>query len=314
MSFRHATTALVLSLAAAPLACSSPAADAGRPAPADAHHLGYAVQADSAWYALPCGAVLASFDGTNAYSNGAYTGTGTACNGYGAFGLEFQCVELVMRHFQTHWGLSWLGNAADLLANAPRDAVDVFYNGDGAHPPMPGDMITWNDTPWGHVALVTAVSSEGIEIIQQNVWGAGGIAVLPWDGATVYGPAGWGWALPQGWAHAKANGAAASGGGGGGCSSATLGRDVGEGTCVQSASDAQLYVCQGGGWNAVGGCPAGSDDWGYCYATHADQWVPATSCSRGSDGVWYQCGEHAEWLGGVGNGAGPVGACSRYVY
>ena len=29
----------------------------------------------------PCGTTLASFDGTNAYSNGPYTGTGTSCAG-----------------------------------------------------------------------------------------------------------------------------------------------------------------------------------------------------------------------------------------
>jgi len=42
-----------------------------------------------------------------------------------------------MRHFKMHWGLHWWGNAKQLLAWAPADTVSVYYNGDGAHPPVP---------------------------------------------------------------------------------------------------------------------------------------------------------------------------------
>ena len=150
-----------------------------------------------------CGTALASFDGTTAFSNAANTGTGVSCAGWGQYGLQYQCVELVQRHFKTHWGLSWSGNAKDLLNNAPKATVDVYANGDAAHPPVPGDMIVWKNGYYGHVALITAVHSNAIDIIEQNVGGSGS-ATLTYSGGTV--GARWGSWVPAGWAHAKANG------------------------------------------------------------------------------------------------------------
>ncbi len=62
---------------------------------------------ESAITQAPCGTSLATFDGTTAYSNGADSGIGISCAGSGAYGYRYQCVELVMRHFITHWGLHW---------------------------------------------------------------------------------------------------------------------------------------------------------------------------------------------------------------
>jgi len=152
----------------------------------------------------PCGTVLASFDGTNAYSNGGNTGTGNSCAGQGgiANGLQYQCVELVMRHFKRKWNLRWYGNAKTLLRGAPRDTVDVITNGDRARPPVPGDMIVWENGTYGHVALVVAVGSDFVDIIEQNVAG-NGKARLPYRDGTV--GARWNGWVPSGWAHAKAN-------------------------------------------------------------------------------------------------------------
>ena len=152
------------------------------------------------------------------YSNGNDTGTGYSCAGSGTYGLQFQCVELVMRHFETHWGLHWSGNAKDLLNNAPKSTVDVYMNGDGAHPPVPGDMIVWTNGAYGHVALVTNVHAGGIDILEQNVKG-NGHATLSWDGATI--GARWGNWIPKGWAHAKASSSVGMGGAGGASSSST---------------------------------------------------------------------------------------------
>ena len=149
-----------------------------------------------------CGTGLASFDGDTAYSNGSYTGSGTSCNGHGTYGYQYQCVELVMRRFKRKWGLHWYGNAKDLLVNAPRASVDVFNNGDGAHKPVPGDMLVWTNSTYGHVALITAVRSNAIDIIEQNVSG-NGKATLGYDGKKV--GVRWGSWVPAGWAHAKAN-------------------------------------------------------------------------------------------------------------
>lgn len=153
--------------------------------------------------AMPaCHTALASFDGTTAYSNGPYTGTGTSCGGVVASGYQYQCVELVMRHFMRKWGLRWYGNAKDLLRNAPRASVDVYSNGDRAHPPVPGDMVIWENSTYGHVALVVGVRPGAVDIIEQNVSG-NGKATLSYDGSRI--GARWSSWVPTGWAHAKAN-------------------------------------------------------------------------------------------------------------
>jgi len=168
----------------------------------------------SAWTAAPCGRALSSFDGTTARSNGSCTASGCSCGGTGTYGLEYQCVELVMRHFQTHWKLRWYGNAKDLLTHAKSSsyykygspsAVAVYYNGDASHPPLPGDMIVWTNGTYGHVALVSGLRSGYVDIIEQNVYGVtpAGKYSLKYNGKTVYGR--WSQPGPIGWAHAKAN-------------------------------------------------------------------------------------------------------------
>ena len=37
--------------------------------------------------------------------------------------------------------------------------------------PKEDDLIVFNDTKYGHVAIVTKVTDQYIEVIQQNVWG-----------------------------------------------------------------------------------------------------------------------------------------------
>jgi surface antigen len=171
-----------------------------------------------AWTAEPCGAVLATYDGTAAKSNGGNTGTGSSCGGTGTYGLQYQCVELVMRHWKTHWNLRFYGNAKDLLAHAksssyyasgsPAD-VEVWNNGDATHPPKAGDMIVWTSGTYGHVALITNVTSSTVDIIEQNVSGVTpqGKYTLKYDGKTVAGR--WSQPGPAGWIHAKKNAAAA---------------------------------------------------------------------------------------------------------
>jgi surface antigen len=169
---------------------------------------------EQAWTAPACGVAMASWDGTAAKSNGACTASGCSCAGVGTYGLQYQCVELVMRHFTTKWRLRWFGNAKDLLANAksagyfkygsPTD-VAVYYNGDAAHPPVPGDMIVWTSGTYGHVALVIGLRAGYVDIMEQNVWGYSppGKYSLSYNGKSVLGR--WGGVGPAGWVHAKAN-------------------------------------------------------------------------------------------------------------
>ena len=204
-----------------------------------------------------CGTVLASWNGTSAYSNGSNTGTGNSCAGVGTYGYQYQCVELVMRHFTQKWGLRWWGNAKDLLVNAPRDKVDVYSNGDSAHPPRPGDMLVWTNGTYGHVALITAVSGGSVTIIEQNVTGSGS-ATLSYNGASI-GSRWTSW-VPAGWAHAKANG------GGSGGISWDCNKSAYNGNQYWTCSGGNLYKCVGGvpqQQKCAAGCnvrPVGTDD------------------------------------------------------
>ncbi|MHB8878944.1 MAG: CHAP domain-containing protein, partial [Myxococcaceae bacterium] len=256
-----------------------------------------------------CGTALASFDGTVAYSNGANTGTGVSCGGVGGYGYRYQCVELVMRHFKTHWGLRWYGNAKDLLNNAPSASVDVRWNGDGEDPPVPGDMVVWRSGTYGHVALVTAVRSGEIDIVEQNVSG-NGQATLPWDGASI--GARWGNWVPAGWAHAKANGSGTTTpppppppppAVNWSCASSAY-----NGGQLWTCSSGSLYQCQGGvavKQSCEQGCvvrPLGSND--LCIS-NASGWSCADSAYNGqqlwtcSTGKLYRCS----------NGVSQVVAC-----
>ncbi|MCK5797389.1 MAG: CHAP domain-containing protein [Deltaproteobacteria bacterium] len=153
--------------------------------------------------AMPaCGTRLVTFEGVSAYSNGPGTGTGYSCGGKASTGSRYQCAELVMRYFKTKYGLRWWGNAKDLLRNAPRTSTRVYYNGDTSHAPVPGDMIVWTAGKYGHVALVVAVHSRTIDIIEQNIKGNGRYT-LSYE-HHVFGSR-WGNWQPAGWVHAKAN-------------------------------------------------------------------------------------------------------------
>lgn len=283
-----------------------------------------------------CGDVLGAFDGTEAHSNAGDTGTGNSCDGSGTYGLQYQCVELVMRHFKTHWDLKWSGNAKDLLNNAPKASVEVFSNGDGAHPPVAGDMIVWPNGAYGHVALVTAVHATGIDVLEQNVKG-NGKATLSWDGAHI--GARWTTWTPAGWAHAKANGSppidkGTGGSGGGGSTSSSTSATTGSGggptwDCAQSAYNGnQYWTCSGGNayrcTNGVAeetvcanGCqsnPVGTND--TCSAPPSPvSWDCAKSAYNGnqywtcSGGDIYRCqgGVPEEQMCGAGCQSNPVG-------
>jgi hypothetical protein len=45
-----------------------------------------------------------------------------------------------------------------------------FANG-GDAPPAPEDLLVFRDTTYGHVAIVTRVTSNSVEVIQQNIFG-----------------------------------------------------------------------------------------------------------------------------------------------
>ncbi|WP_242941926.1 CHAP domain-containing protein [Desulfonispora thiosulfatigenes] len=94
------------------------------------------------------------------------------------YGLKWQCVEYVKRFYyeaKKHPLPNLFGNAKDFydpnLAhgefNADRGLVQ--YKNGGNIAPMPDDILVFTHATYGHVAIITEVGSDYIEIIQQNV-------------------------------------------------------------------------------------------------------------------------------------------------
>nr|HEX4314134.1 hypothetical protein [Kofleriaceae bacterium] len=100
------------------------------------------------------------------------------------------------------------------------------------------------------------------------------------------------------------------------CSSSTLGRDVDDGTCVQSASDATWYECNQGTWVSVsdGTDASCSESFGFCESATLGKAVPASTCVQSAaNGTWYQCNGQS-WVTPVDktDESGPIGDCSSW--
>jgi surface antigen len=110
-----------------------------------------------------CGTTMASFNGVAAKSNGGNQCTGSSCGGYGTYGYHYQCVELAQRYFGTLYGTTpiWYGNAIDLCHTYPSGVVKTSS-------PIAGDLVVFNTGTWGHVAVITSVTSSTVNVIEQN--------------------------------------------------------------------------------------------------------------------------------------------------
>jgi hypothetical protein len=123
----------------------------------------------------PCGTVLASYKGISAQSNKNYSWG--SCGGRSVYGLQYQCVEYVRRFYhlvkgiETREGITekqWEGDGNTYFKTAAEKGLDAFKNG-GSDPPLPDDILTFQGGLWGHVAIITAVSDDHIEFIEQNI-------------------------------------------------------------------------------------------------------------------------------------------------
>ncbi len=106
-----------------------------------------------------CGESLGTLSGVDAFSNGARgdcTGTG---RGF------YQCVEYAKR-FHGRSGERW-GNANQIFGRAERLDLRSFRNGE-TEAPRQGDAITFQGGRYGHIAIIYAVGSNFITLIEQN--------------------------------------------------------------------------------------------------------------------------------------------------
>ena len=129
------------------------------------------------------GVQVGEFEGVVIYSNGpeVYKSHGKhySEDGY-YYGHQWQCVEFVKRYYyeaKRHrmpnvWGhaKSYFQVGLDHGALNEGRGMLQYHNG-GDVVPSPGDLLVWNEGPYGHVAVVSKVNGNSIEVAQQNIKG-----------------------------------------------------------------------------------------------------------------------------------------------
>lgn len=128
------------------------------------------------------GEKLDEFNGVVVYYNGAInsvSGRATTGDGYN-LGLRYQCVEFVKRYYYErfkHKMPNSMGHAKEFFSAAVvdgglnRDRMLLQYKNGASSSPAAEDLIVF--APWvmnrfGHVAIVSEVGPDFIEVIQQN--------------------------------------------------------------------------------------------------------------------------------------------------
>jgi len=123
------------------------------------------------------------------------------------YGKKWQCVEYIKRFFYDALGHEMpdvMGHANSFFDPTvphgginPQRGLIQFKNGLD-EPPRPDDLVVWRYGTYGHVAIVTRVEPDAIQVIQQNVV-QGTRQWLPrrqdgdqeWIGTPDWTPAGW---------------------------------------------------------------------------------------------------------------------------
>jgi surface antigen len=129
------------------------------------------------------GKKIDSYKGVDVYYNGLiYTktfGKNYSKDGY-YYGLKWQCVEYVKRFYydaKNHRMPEVYGHAKDYFdKNVPQGGINKqrnllqYRNGEDEKPQV-DDLLVFNDTKYGHVAIIIEVGKDYIEVIQQNILG-----------------------------------------------------------------------------------------------------------------------------------------------
>lgn len=128
------------------------------------------------------GAILDSLDGVYVYYNGSVSnvsGRNTTPDGYN-LGLKYQCVEFVKRYYYQalnhkmtdsygHAKSFYKAGVEDGKVNATRNLYQ--YTNGSKSKPKKGDLLVFDGTlfnEYGHVAIVSWVGEDELEMIQQN--------------------------------------------------------------------------------------------------------------------------------------------------
>lgn len=134
------------------------------------------------WDVNRIGQKVDSYKNVNVYHNGLLYaksyGKNYSEDGY-YYGQRWQCVEYVKRFYyeaKQHKIPDGYGNAKDFFDEDiiqgelnPRRAL-VQYRNEDKISPEPDDLMVFTDTKFGHVAIITEVGSNYVEVIQQNIY------------------------------------------------------------------------------------------------------------------------------------------------
>jgi hypothetical protein len=133
-------------------------------------------------HSFKAGDSLDSFHGVTVYNNGTVYGKSYGRH-YNAdstyyYGKKWQCVEFIKRYYHDylhHEMKDGFGNAHSFFDSAvPQGGLNErrnllqFRNGDGELPRV-NDILVF-DGSFGHVAIVTRVEKDYLEVIQQNIY------------------------------------------------------------------------------------------------------------------------------------------------
>lgn len=126
------------------------------------------------------GTVIDQYKGVPVYFNGKpleSQGRHKSPGGYN-YGMKWQCVEFVKRYYYDrlkHPMPNTYGHAKDFFDRALEDGdfneqrgLYQFING-GVFKPQADDIVVYAGDEYGHVAIITEVGEDYINIIQQNV-------------------------------------------------------------------------------------------------------------------------------------------------
>lgn len=120
----------------------------------------------------------------------------TPSNSFDGYDVPFQCVELIVRYAYIRWddnplptgfGGAWGGNAAQEWPTHPNHFQQ--NNNGGTTPPAVGDILVWGypgnpNQDAGHVAIVTAVTSNSVTTLEQRLFNGSG-QLVPSDTLTL---------------------------------------------------------------------------------------------------------------------------------
>ena len=122
------------------------------------------------------GVIFGVFDRVPAYSNRKYGIKSSTANYYNGVytGIKWQCVEYVRRYLQTTRGITFDNvDSAFEIPFAKFTTLDGSKDVQKTDSMKVGSLVIWpkhykNDSPYGHVAVISSVLSNGINVVEQN--------------------------------------------------------------------------------------------------------------------------------------------------